>query len=57
MRRLNATRIVIAHRLSTIQDADRIVVFEGGQVVQMGTYAELIAQEGLFKVLASRQIA
>jgi ABC-type multidrug transport system fused ATPase/permease subunit len=33
------------------------VVFEVGQVVQMGTYDELIAQEGLFKVLASRQIA
>jgi ABC-type bacteriocin/lantibiotic exporter with double-glycine peptidase domain len=57
MRRLNATRIVIAHRLSTIQDADRIVVFEKGRVVQMGTYDELIAQDGLFKVLASRQIA
>jgi ATP-binding cassette subfamily C protein len=57
MRRLNATRIVIAHRLSTIQDADRIVVFEKGHVVQMGTYNELIVQEGLFKVLASRQIA
>lgn len=57
MRRLNATRIVIAHRLSTIKDADRIVVLEGGRVMQMGTYDELIEQEGLFRSLASRQIA
>jgi len=57
MRRLNATRIVIAHRLSTIKDADRIVVLEGGRVMQMGTYDELITQEGLFRSLASRQIA
>lgn len=57
MRRLNATRIVIAHRLSTIKDADRIVVLEGGRVMQMGAYDELITQEGLFRSLASRQIA
>ena len=57
MRRLNATRIVIAHRLSTIRDADRIVVLESGRVTQMGTYDELIGQEGLFRALASRQTA
>jgi ATP-binding cassette subfamily C protein len=55
--RLNATRIVIAHRLSTILHADRIFVIEAGRIVQTGTYAELIEQEGLFAELAKRQLA
>ena len=53
---LDATRIVIAHRLSTIVKADRIFVLEAGRVVQSGTYAELIAQEGVFVKLAQRQL-
>jgi ATP-binding cassette subfamily C protein len=53
---LDATRIVIAHRLSTIVKADRIFVLEAGRVVQSGTYAELMAQEGLFAKLAQRQL-
>jgi ATP-binding cassette subfamily C protein len=53
---LDATRIVIAHRLSTIVKADRIFVLEAGRVVQSGTYAELIVQEGLFAKLAQRQL-
>lgn len=55
--RLKATRIVIAHRLSTIVNADRIIVMADGQVVQSGSYAELIAAPGLFAELAKRQIA
>jgi ABC-type bacteriocin/lantibiotic exporter with double-glycine peptidase domain len=54
---LKATRIVIAHRLSTIINADRIYVLEAGSVVQSGTYAELMEQEGPFRELARRQIA
>jgi ATP-binding cassette subfamily C protein len=53
---LDATRIVIAHRLSTIVKADRIFVLEAGRVVQSGTFAELMAQEGLFAKLAQRQL-
>jgi NHLM bacteriocin system ABC transporter ATP-binding protein len=55
--KLQATRIVIAHRLSTIINADMIYVMDKGQIVQRGTYRELISQEGLFAELARRQTA
>jgi ABC-type multidrug transport system fused ATPase/permease subunit len=54
--RLNATRVVIAHRLSTIRNADRIYVIEAGRVVQVGTFEELVNQEGLFARLVARQL-
>lgn len=54
--RIKATRVIIAHRLSTIMDADRIYVLVGGRLVQQGSYAELIQQEGPFSVLARRQL-
>ncbi|WP_066384633.1 MULTISPECIES: NHLP bacteriocin export ABC transporter permease/ATPase subunit [unclassified Anabaena] len=54
--KLNATRIVIAHRLSTIRNADRIYVVEAGRVVQVGTYDELVKQDGLFARLVARQL-
>lgn len=57
LERLQATRIVVAHRLSTIINADRIVVFEKGRIVESGTYAELVEQNGPFAELAKRQIA
>jgi NHLM bacteriocin system ABC transporter ATP-binding protein len=56
LKSLKATRVVIAHRLSTILEADRIYVMEAGRVVQSGTYTELMAQPGLFRELASRQL-
>jgi NHLM bacteriocin system ABC transporter ATP-binding protein len=54
--RLNLTRIVIAHRLSTVQSADRIVVLDGGKIVQAGAFAELMAKPGLFADFAERQL-
>ena len=54
---LNATRVVIAHRLSTIRNADRIFCLDKGRIVQQGTYSELMAKDGFFRELASRQIA
>ena len=49
------TTIVIAHRLSTIRNADKIVVLEGNQIREMGTHAELIAENGLYKRLYTVQ--
>jgi subfamily B ATP-binding cassette protein MsbA len=49
------TTIVIAHRLSTVEHCDRIVVLDGGRVVEEGTHAGLIARQGLYARLHSRQ--
>ena len=53
--KLNCTRIVIAHRLSTIKQCDRIIVLDGGKIIEDGTYDELIARNGFFAELVERQ--
>lgn len=52
---LNCTRIVIAHRLSTIRHCDRIIVLDGGKIVEDGTYEKLIENNGFFAELVARQ--
>ncbi len=53
--RLKCTRIVIAHRLSTIKNCDRILVLDKGQILEDGTYDELIERNGFFAELVARQ--
>ena len=53
--KLQCTRIVIAHRLSTIRHADRIIMLEGGKIVESGDYDTLIALKGRFAELVDRQ--
>ena len=49
------TTFVIAHRLATIRNADRIMVFEQGRVIEIGTFDELVAKGGRFEALARAQ--
>ena len=49
------TTVVIAHRLSTVVDADEILVLSAGEVVERGTHAALLAQNGLYAQMWARQ--
>ncbi len=52
---MDCTRIVVAHRLSTIKRCNRILVLDGGRIVEDGTYDELLEKGGVFTDLIARQ--
>ncbi|MFT3788285.1 MAG: ABC transporter ATP-binding protein [Tepidisphaeraceae bacterium] len=49
------TCLIIAHRLSTVRDADRIVVMQQGQIVEIGKHDDLVARDGVYARLVRRQ--
>ncbi|XP_024076341.1 ABC transporter B family member 4-like, partial [Terrapene carolina triunguis] len=51
------TVLVIAHRMQTVENADRIVVLEGGAVAEEGTHAELMGRKGPYYRLVQRDLA
>lgn len=53
---LSCTRVVIAHRLSTIENADLILVFRNGSIVERGRHAELLALGGHYAELVASQV-
>ena len=53
--RRGRTTFVIAHRLSTIRSADQILVIEGGEIIERGSHAELLAQNGRYRELYDKQ--
>jgi ABC-type multidrug transport system fused ATPase/permease subunit len=50
------TALVIAHRLSTVRDADKILVVQNGQIVEIGTHDELMALAGSYRLLVDTQL-
>ena len=56
-RREHTTTFIISHRITTLCEADNILVLEHGRLVQQGTHAELLAQDGLYRRIAEIQNA
>ncbi len=52
----NRTVIIIAHRLATTQKADKIVVFNNGEIVEVGKHIDLLNKEGIYKELCEKQL-
>ena len=51
----NTTKIIIAQRISSVQDADQILVMDGGRVVEQGDHESLIAKNGIYREIFDSQ--
>ena len=51
----NTTKIIIAQRISSVQDADQILVMDGGRVVEQGNHESLIAKNGIYREIFDSQ--
>ena len=51
----NTTKIIIAQRISSVQDADQILVMDGGRVVEQGDHESLIAKNGIYREIYDSQ--
>jgi ABC-type multidrug transport system fused ATPase/permease subunit len=47
--------VIVAHRLETVRDCDRIYVMRAGEVIEAGTHADLVAQDGVYAELVRQQ--
>jgi ATP-binding cassette subfamily B protein len=52
----NRTVIVIAHRLATTQEADKIIVFDKGKIIEVGNHIDLLNKKGIYKELCEKQL-
>ncbi|SDL76982.1 ATP-binding cassette, subfamily B [Salinimicrobium catena] len=53
----NKTTIIVSHRISSIKNADKIIILEGGKIVQQGTHQELLSTDGYYKELYLKQLS
>ncbi len=51
----DTTKIIIAQRVSSVQDADNIIVMDGGRIVEQGTHEELLAKHGIYREVYDSQ--
>jgi subfamily B ATP-binding cassette protein MsbA len=54
--RMTTTVLTVAHRLSTVRNADQILVIDGGEIIERGTYSELVGMNGKFNTMVRSQV-